>query len=107
MKDMEKELKMKLLEQLMAEMDGSIGKKLGPKEEPIVEVESYESKEMPMSDAEEMLKDKLMGKEEESEEEMEEIPSEEAMMDEEEDDDDYSSNMMRRLQELRKKKSME
>ena len=106
MKDMEKELKMKLLEQLMEEMDGYSAKRLKPSEEPMVEVIEQSREEMPIEDAEEMLKKKLMGdSEEEEEEEMEEMPSEEALMDEdedEEDDEDYSSNMMRRMQELRK-----
>lgn len=104
MKDMEKELKMKLLEQLMEEMDGYSAKRLKPEEEPMVEVVEQSREEMPLEDAEAMLKDKLMGDSEEEDEEMVELPSEEAMMDEDEDDEDeeYSSNMMRRMQELRK-----
>lgn len=101
---MEKELKMKLLEQLMEEMDGYSAKRLKPEEEPMVEVVEQSREEMPLEDAEAMLKDKLMGDSEEEDEEMVELPSEEAMMDEDEDDEDeeYSSNMMRRMQELRK-----
>ena len=105
MKDMEKELKMKLLEQLMEEMDGYSAKRLKPEEEPMVEVVEQSREEMPLEDAEAMLKDKLMGDSEEEDEEMSELPSEEDMMDEDEDDDEdeeYSSNMMRRMQELRK-----
>lgn len=117
MKDTEKEVKMQLLRKLMEEMDNSIGGKLAPEqekesleEEPTVEVIEAEREEMPISEAEDMIKDKLEGSLDEVKEdaEDEEYEEEDLEEDEEEEEDDYNgSSLLKRLKELKKKKSME
>lgn len=56
---MDKEIKMKLLEELMDEMDGSIVGRLKPKDE--VQVTEIEQKEMPLEDVKEMIAEKMSG----------------------------------------------
>jgi len=96
MKDMEKEIKMQLLEKLMGEMDQYAGSKFSPKSEPTVEVTEVEQKEMPMSDVQDMMKEKMS------------MPSEEPSMEmEEEDGEDYEdSRLMDKLKKLKAKKAM-
>lgn len=108
MKDMEQKLKMQLLEQLMDEMDEKSISRLKPAEEPTVEVIEQERQEMPIEDAEEMIKDKLSDAMDYDEESMEEYHEEAMEYDEEYEDDEYEdysgSDLMKKLQELRKKK---
>lgn len=79
---MNKELKMKLLEELMEEMDGSIAGKLKPQDE--VQVTEVEQKEMPIEDVKDMIMEKMSGADVEDEGEMDLRGS---MEDEEEEDD--------------------
>lgn len=84
-----KELKMQLLEQLMQEMgDSSISKLKKP--EPVAEVVEVKKEEIPASDLESKLKEKLMSGE-----------------DCEDEEDDYSSgsNLLQRLKEMKAKKA--
>ena len=103
MKDNEKDMKMQLLEQLMASMDDSVGNKLKPSKDPMVEVVKEEHQEMPLSEAKDMIKEKMMGSEEE--EVIEEEESDDEMEEYDEEDEEYSgSSLMERLREMRKKK---
>ena len=78
MKEMEKQLKMDLLEKLMSEMEDHSIKRL-KKSEPKVEVTELEQKEMPLSELKEMMTDKMSADEpvEESEEDEEDKEGEE------------------------------
>ena len=114
MDEMNKKIKMELLEKLMSEMDDFSSSKLG-KKEPVAEVTKVESKEMPLSDVKDMIKEKL----ENTQDEEQENPEEEKMespdeklaelmhpeMEQEEspeDDEDYGdSRMMQKLKELK------
>ena len=95
----EREIKMKLLEALMDEMDESSSTKL--KKEPVVQVKEVEEKEMPLSEAKDMIKEKMMGAESEEQpgvcSECEKEPCEC-------EEDDMGSDLMRRLKEIRKAK---
>jgi len=98
MKDMEKEIKMQLLEKLMGEMDQYAGSKFSPKSEPKVEVTEVEQKEMPMSEVQDMMKDKMSMSSEEPSMEMEES--------EDESEDYGDSRLMDKLKALKAKKAM-
>jgi len=107
---MDKELKMKLLEQLMAEMDDTSMKKFSkddeimPEGEPMVKVKEVKVDEMPMSKAPGMLKEKMaeaMKKDAEMEDDDMEMASSE-MEDDEEDDEYEGSSLMKRLKALKK-----
>ena len=107
---MDKELKMKLLEELMAEMDETSmskfkkGDDIMPEGEPMVKVKEVKVDEMPASKAPGMLKEKMaeaMKKDSEMEDEDMEMASSE--MEDEEDDDEYEgSSLMKRLKALKK-----
>lgn len=97
MKDMEKEIKMQLLEKLMGEMDQYAGNKFSPKSEPKVEVTEVEQKEMPMSEVQDMMKDKMSMSSEEPSMEME---------DEDDSEDFGDSRLMDKLKALKAKKAM-
>lgn len=101
MEDMDKELKMELLQKLMDEMDDGMAKRLPMKkrmeeamaseDEPMAVVE--EKQVMPLDDAQELVEDKL------------EAASEEPQ--EDEDDEDYGgSRLMAKIKEARLKKKM-
>lgn len=95
----ERKIKMELLEALMGEMDDAAVSKL--KKEPVVQVKEVEEKEMPLSEAKDMIKEKMMGTEsEDSEEACSECGKEPCECEE----DDMGSDFMRRLQEIRKAK---
>ena len=85
----EKEMKMKLLEELMDIMDSKVVEKLKPSDK--VQVTEIESKEMPIEDLEAKIEDKLAPKEEP------EI--------QEEDEDYGDSRLMQKLMALKKKKA--
>lgn len=111
---MDKELKMKLLEELMKEMDDTSMKKFSKKDEimpedPMVKVKEVKVDEMPMSKAPGVLKEKIaeaMKKDAEMESEdmgheMGETMGKEMM--EDEDEDEYEgSSLMKRLKALKK-----
>jgi hypothetical protein len=104
MKDMEKELKLKLLEQLMEEMDEAALKSKLPKEKAMMEdkpevieepmAKIVEEKVVPLDEAKEEVMEKL-----------EEAQSEESEM--EDEDEDYGSDLLRRIKEAKKKKLLE
>jgi hypothetical protein len=98
----EKELKMELLEMLMAEMDNSLGRKLKPSEDDaVVEVTQIESEEMPVEDLESMMEDKMSDEESI-------LPEEMVEEEDEEDDEDWGdSRLMQKLMALKAKKDEE
>jgi hypothetical protein len=103
MKDLEKQLKMMLLEQLMDEMDESdLRSKLSPKkeEEPMARI--VEEKVVPLDEAKDELKKKF---EEMKEEEASELSSEEDV-DEDDQEDDYGSDLLKKIIEAKKKKKI-
>ncbi len=107
----EKEIKMQLLEKLMSEMDDQVGERIRPKS-PIVAIEKTEHQEMPLSDAKDMIKNKMMSPEidEESDDEsgLEEAIAQALETDNnetpEDDEEDYDSDLMQRLKELKRSK---
>lgn len=115
---MDKEIKLKILEELMSAMDSSVGKRLKPKEmgeDQEVEVTSIEKKEMPIGDVKEMVKEKMMGADLESDDMEMELESEDddsedmAMEGEEMEDDTYAdepgiSAFEKKLNALKRKK---
>lgn len=104
MDKLEQEMKLKLLEQLMEEMDEAVASKIKPKkEEPSVLVKEVKQEEMPISDAKDMIKEKLMMPEAEMMEE-EEKPMMPEMEDMEEDEDEEDSRVMSKLRELKEKR---
>jgi hypothetical protein len=103
---MDKELKMKLLEQLMAEMDDTSMKKFSkddlimPEGDEMVKVKEVKVDEVPMSKAPGMLKEKIA---EAMKKDSEDDDMEMAMEDEDEEDDEYEgSSLMKRLKALKK-----
>lgn len=103
MEDMEKKLKMKLLEQLMMEMDDASASKL-KKDEPMVEVVETEAEVVPASEAEDMIEEK-MSDAMKMDESYEEDYDEEMDYEDDEYEDEYNgSSLMAKLKEMRKKK---
>lgn len=103
MDEMEKKVHLKLLQDIMDQMDDASMGKMKKKMEPMVAVEKVESKAMPISD----LKEKLMGKKEESE--SPDMMAMEMDMDdseEEEEDMDDMSPFMQKMMELKKAKKL-
>ena len=92
----DKELKMKLLQLLMDDMDEKVMSEVA-KKEPTVKVVKHSEEEVPMSDVEDEMKEKLM-------EMSEELPEEEMEAESDEDDEDYGSRLMERLQKNKKSK---
>ena len=108
MNDMDKKIKMELLEKLMGEMDDFSASKL-KKDEPKVGVMEVSAKEMPLKDMKDMMKEKMEEKDESPEEKAEEIAHpelEQAELPQEESDEDYGdSRMMQKLMELKRNKN--
>lgn len=100
---MDKEVKLKLLEELMGLMDSSIAEKIKPKslDEEKVQVTEIEQKEMPVDALKEKLKEKMMG----SDVEEIEVAMPESEDDEGEDYEDESqmSDFEKKLNALKKK----
>ncbi len=105
--EMDKEMKMKLLMQLIDSMDESVGERLSkkdisagmeeePMEDPIAVVE--EKSVMPAS----ALKEKLMSKLEEGEGEEEENTDDDDLLSAEKDEDEPMSRLQRRIAEGKK-----
>lgn len=94
---MDREIKMKLLEALMDEMDEASLSRL--KKEPMVNVKKVEEKEMPLEDAKDMIKEKMLSSEAPESEEVIEV-------EQEDEEDDFGSDLMRRLREAKMKKGM-
>jgi len=96
----DKELKEKLLEMLMEDMDSAISSKLKPKSklEPMMEVVEIKK---------ESVEPELSLEKEDSEDSEKELPESSMMVEkEEEEDEDYGdSRLMQKLKELKAKKS--
>lgn len=95
MKDMEKKLKMSLLEKLMGEMDEHSIK--GLKKEPAIEVTKIEQEEIPVEELEELMSESMSSEEDDS--------IEPELVDEEEDSDE--SDFIKRLRAIKSKKLAE
>lgn len=95
MKDLEKQLKMDLLEKLMGEMDDHSVK--GLKKEPSIEVTKVEQKEVPVEELESMMSEKMSSEE----------PSSEEPLLEDEEDDSEDSEFMKKLRAAKSKKLVE
>jgi hypothetical protein len=95
MKDLEKQLKMDLLEKLMGEMDEHSVK--GLKKEPSVEVTKVEQEEIPVKELESMMSDKMSSEE----------PGPEEPELEDEEDDSEDSDFMKKLRAAKSKKLAE
>lgn len=96
----ERKIKMELLENLIGMMDDAAVSKL--KKEPVVQVKEVEEKEMPLSEAKDMIKEKMMGAE--SEDSEVEVCSECGKEPCECEDEELGSGLMQRLRELKAKK---
>jgi hypothetical protein len=98
MEDLEKELKLKLLEQLMDEMDEAALKSKLPKEDatktPMAKI--VEEKVVPLDKA----KDEVMKK-------LQEVGYEQPEIEDENEDEDYGSDLLRRIKEAKKRKMLE
>ena len=89
----DKELKMKLMELLMSEMDEMAVSKLKKPEEPMALEVEMEAKELPMDELSAKMEEKMSG----------ELPSEPSMP--EDDEEDYGgSRLMEKLKALKKPK---
>lgn len=105
---MDMELKKKLLEMLMADMDKAEVSKIKPKAEPVAIIEKTESEVIPADELKDKIKESIGGVlEAKPEEEAPEADEEEDEEVEELDDLGGSSRMMEKLKEMKRLKAKE